>query len=101
MLQDRLRATQQKIRDLQRKREDQSTLILSAEQQEETVRFRQELLATRKELRSVQHELQKNIEGLETVVKFLNIGFIPLLIGVGGVIISLYQVRRKQSAGKP
>ena len=101
MLQDRLRATRQKIRDLQRKREDQSTLILSAEQQEETVRFRQELLSTRKELRSVQHELQKNIEGLETVVKFLNIGFIPLLIGVGGVIISLYKVRRKQSAGQP
>lgn len=97
VLQGRLQATQEKILALQQKKEGQGALILSEEQQKEIVRFRQELLLTRKELRGVQHGLQKNIEGLESVVKFLNIGLMPLLIGVGGVIISLYRVRQKQS----
>lgn len=92
-LQERLRATERKIQELQSQKKDQTTLILSQAQQEEIDRFRKELLATRKELRGVQHELQKHIEGLEVMVKFFNIGFIPLVITVGGAIISLHRIR--------
>lgn len=98
VLQQRLKDTERKIRDLQKDKDDQSTLILSKAQQEESDRFRQELVTTRKELRSVQHELQKNIEGLEGVVKFLNIGLMPLVIAVGGVMMSAYRIRRRQAA---
>lgn len=97
VLQQRLKDTERKIRDLQKDKEDQSTLILSTAQQDELDRFRQELVATRKELRGVQHELQKNIEGLEGVVKFLNIGLMPLVIAVGGVMMSAYRMRRRQA----
>jgi len=100
VLQQRLKDTERKIRDLQKDKEDQSTIILSAAQQQELDRFRQELVSTRKELRSVQHELQKNIEGLEDVIKFLNIGLMPLVIAVGGVMMSAYRVRRRQVSQK-
>ena len=97
-LQQRLKDTERKIQELQNKKEDQTTVILSAEQQATLDGFRQELVATRKELRSVQHELQKNIESLEGIVKFLNVGFMPLVVVVGGLLISAYNVRRRQRA---
>ena len=97
-LQQRLKDTERKIQELQNKKEDQTTVILSAEQQAALDGFRQELVATRKELRSVQHELQKNIESLEGIVKFLNVGFMPLVVVVGGLLISAYHVRRRQRA---
>lgn len=42
--------------------------------------YRADILQTRKALRSVQHDLRKEIEGLGTVLKALNIGGMPLLI---------------------
>ncbi len=95
-LQQRLKDTERKIQDLQKRKEDQTTIILSAEQQAALEGFRQDLVATRKALRNVQHELQKNIDGLENVVKFLNIGLIPLVIAVGGVVLGAWNMRRRQ-----
>ncbi len=95
-LQQRLKDTERKIQDLQKRKEDQTTVILSAEQQAALEGFRQELVATRKALRNVQHELQKNIDGLENVVKFLNIGLMPLVIAVGGVVLGAWNIRRRQ-----
>ena len=95
VLQQRLKETERKIQELQSRKEDQTTVILSTEQEAALDGFRQELVATRKELRNVQHELQKNIESLENVVKFLNIGLMPLAIAVGGVVFSAYTMRRR------
>ena len=100
-LQLRLKETERKIQELQSRKEDQTTIILSAEQEAALEGFRQELVATRKELRSVQHELQKNIETLENVVKFLNIGLMPLVIAVGGVAFSAYTMRRHRNEVPP
>ena len=94
-LQQRLKDTERKIQDLQKRKEDQTTIILSAEQQAALEGFRQELVATRKALRNVQHELQKNIDSLENVVKFLNIGLMPLVIAVGGVVLGAWNMRRR------
>ena len=95
-LQQRLKDTERKIQDLQKRKEDQTTIILSAEQQAALEGFRQELVATRKALRNVQHELQKNIDSLENVVKFLNIGLMPMVIAVGGVVLGAWNMRRRQ-----
>ena len=95
-LQQRLKDTERKIQDLQKRKEDQTTIILSTEQQAALEGFRQELVATRKALRNVQHELQKNIDSLEDVVKFLNIGLMPLVIAVGGVVLGAWNMRRRQ-----
>lgn len=95
-LQERLKTTEQKIQELQRNKPESGSLILSPAQQEEMARFRQELVQTRKELRAVQHALQKDIAGLESLVKFVNIGLMPLLITVGGVGLSLYRMKRRK-----
>lgn len=97
-LQQRLKDTEQKIQELQKKKDDQSTVILSAEQQVALDGFRRELVATRKELRSVQHQLQKNIENLEGIVKFLNVWLMPLVVVVGGLLLNAHTARRRQRA---
>ena len=95
-LQQRLKSTERKIQELQNKKEDQTTLILSAEQQAALNEFRQQSAATRKELRNVQHALRKNMENLEGMVKFLNIGLLPLVIAGSGLVYSSYNVRRRR-----
>jgi len=100
-LQARLEETEKKITGLQsQKQQGDNTIILSVEQQQEIENFRQEKIKIRKELRNVQHELRKDIENLENRMKFLNIGLIPLLIGVGGFGLSFYRNRRKRNLGR-
>ncbi|MCA9470964.1 MAG: Gldg family protein [Nitrospirales bacterium] len=95
-LQNRLKATEQKIQNMQSQKQEGNALILSPEQQEEIAKFRQELVEVRKELRGVQHELVKNIDGLESWVKFFNIGFVPILIGAAGFWVGSKHMRRRK-----
>lgn len=88
-LQARLRETEQKLADLQSQRSEGNVLTLSPEQRIELEQFRAQQLATRKELRDVRHSLNKEIEGLQTILKFVNIGLVPLLIVLFAIGISL------------
>lgn len=91
----KLDETRAKIAELQSQRGDGSeNLILTSEQREEIEQFQKEELKTRKELRAVQHDLRKNIESLGSALKFINIGLIPLLIGLFAVALSVYRVSR-------
>ncbi len=94
-LQEHLKATEQKIQELQSQKSEGSATILNVEQQQALAKFRLELIQVRKDLRGVQHELGKNIEKLESWVKFLNIGLVPILIGIAGVWISSSQSRKR------
>ncbi len=88
-LQSKLKETETKLRELQAKPAATGEALLTAEQRKEIDVFREEQLKTRKQLRAVQHALQKNIEHLGTVLKFVNIGAIPLLLSlfaIGGVV---------------
>ncbi len=96
-LQDRLKATERKIQELQSQKPEGSSLIMSPEQQEALNQFRQELVQVRKELRGVQRELVKNIENLESFIKFINIGLVPLLIGVAALWVSTKRARRQKA----
>jgi ABC-type uncharacterized transport system involved in gliding motility auxiliary subunit len=93
----KLKETEQKIRDLQnQKPQGGGELILSAEQQQALAGFRDEQVKVRKELRAVQHELRKDIERLESRMKFINIGLMPLLVGFAGIGLSVYSARRRR-----
>lgn len=94
-LQDRLKETERKLQELQSQKAEGSAMIMSAEQQKAMATFRQDLVQVRKELRNVQHELGKNIESVESWVKFINIGLVPVLIGIVGVWISSSRMRKK------
>jgi len=99
MLEAKLRETEQKIFELQRE-SGEGDLLLSPEQSREIEKFRQEQLNTRKELRAVQHELQKNIEQLGTLLKFINIGLMPLVISIIAVSVGLIRTRRMASQAR-
>ena len=91
-LQDRLKETEQRILALQNE-SGANTMILSPEQAVEIDKFRAEMIVTRKELREVQHELQKNIESLGSTLRFINIGLVPLLITVISIVTGVYRSR--------
>lgn len=88
VLRQRLSQLEQKIRELQTKKKDQSSLILSDAQRDEILKFQEEKITLRKELRSVQHELNKNIESLEATTKGLNIFLMPILVALAGLYYS-------------
>ena len=93
-LQTRLEETEQKIAQLQQEG-GEGALLLSQEQAAEIEEFRLEQIKTRKELRAVQHELQKNIERLGTLLKFINIGLIPLFIALLALFAGIRHAHRK------
>ena len=92
-LQNELQDTERKLTELQNKNGNGNLLSLSPEQEKEVQRFRDEQLKTRKELREVQHSLNEDIDRLQTTLKFINIGLVPLLILLLALFTGL--IRRK------
>jgi ABC-type uncharacterized transport system involved in gliding motility auxiliary subunit len=92
-LNKQLQQTEGKLQQLQASRQDQTSLALTPEQEQELVRFQQERGRVRKELREVRRSLNVGIESLGTWLKWLNIGLIPLLLIVVAIVIA---VRRRQ-----
>jgi ABC-type uncharacterized transport system involved in gliding motility auxiliary subunit len=94
-LQAELRQTEAKLTELQGKREDQSSLVLSPEQEEELKRFTAEKNRARKELRETQRGLDVDIDRLESILKALNILLMPLLVAAAGILVLALRRRRK------
>jgi gliding motility-associatede transport system auxiliary component len=95
-LQAQLQQTEAKLGELQSKRNDQSSIMMSPEQQAELQRFVAEKARVRKELRETQRGLDVDINRLNTWLKVINIGVAPFLVAVAGVI--LLSVRRRRRA---
>ena len=99
-LQAELQQTETKLTDLQNKRNDQSSLALSPEQETELKRFVAEKARVRKELRETQRGLDVDIDRLNSWLKVINIAIAPLCVAIAGVIIlSLRRRRRATGTG--
>jgi len=96
-LQERLAETERKLADLQ-SQETNNEMLLTVEQRAEIERFRQEQVNTRKELRAVQHDLQRNIDRLGMRLKFFNTALVPLSIAILAILISTYSARTRRQA---
>lgn len=94
-LQANLEETENKIRELQQEQGGEKSYLLNNKLTAEIEKFRDERLATRKELRGVQHELKKNIEKLGAQLRFINIGLIPLLITLIALMIGIYRANKR------
>lgn len=94
-LQANLSETEKKIQKLQQEQGSEKSYLLNSKLTAEIEKFRNERLATRKELRSVQHELKKNIEKLGAQIRFINIGLIPLLITLLALFIGIYRATKR------
>ena len=90
----RLEETESKIMALSESVQLQGAeLELSVEQQQEVAQFELERLAIRKNLREVQHQLNKDIEDLGTYLKLINIALIPLLLTIFSLLLLFIKSR--------
>ncbi|WP_430395868.1 Gldg family protein [Ferrovibrio sp.] len=97
-LQKKLDETEKQIAELQSKAGtggSGSNALVSAEQQAAIEGLRAEILTTRKELRNVQRELNRDIEKLQLGVKFINIGLVPLLAALVAIGLGIAWRRRR------
>lgn len=92
---DKLKEVEARLKDLQTKEKPKGkgqAVILSAEQKAAIDKFRQQSIATRKELREVQLSLRRDIDRLDGLLKLINIGLVPGLIVIFAIVLGL--VRR-------
>ncbi len=101
-LTEKLKDTEKRLADLQGRgtggAADANRSILTAEQQGEIDKFRAEMLVVRRELRDVQQDLRRDIEGVQTAAKIANIGAIPALVAIVAVVLGWLRVRRRRPA---
>ncbi|WP_446831356.1 Gldg family protein [Candidatus Foliamicus sp.] len=96
-LQQELASTESRLAELQQARDDVYALSLTPEQEAELEKFTEERLRIRKELREVRRNLDASIQRLGAVLKIVNIGLVPLLIGLGGLAVALMRRRGRRS----
>ena len=84
-----------KLSELQVSRQDPESPGLTQEQEKELTNFLEEKVKIRKDLRSVQFELRRNIKRLEAWIKFINIGLIPLVFGLTATGVWIWRRKRK------
>jgi ABC-type uncharacterized transport system involved in gliding motility auxiliary subunit len=99
-LQSELQQTEAKLTELQSKRNDQSSIMLSPEQEAELKNFTAEKTRVRKELRETERGLDVDINRLNSHLKIINIAIAPLIVAVAGFFI-LSLRRRRRTASSP
>ncbi len=93
-LQDKLKATEAKIKDL--KSDKAGNVQLTSEQTATLDSFRGEMLQTRQQLRDVQLALNQEIDRLKARLQFINIALIPILVGIIAVFVGLMRLHRRK-----
>ncbi len=96
-LQAQVRDTEAQLAELQ-VGGDGAQAVLTPEQQQSIVAFRERLVATREQLREVQLALRQDIERLGASLKFVNIALVPVLVALVGVAVALLRARRRRLA---
>ncbi|WP_029009560.1 GldG family protein [Azospirillum halopraeferens] len=94
-LEAELRDTETRIAELQGKARAAAGPLLSAEEQAAIDRFRGEVVRIRKELRAVQHSLNRDIERLSATVKAVNIVAVPLAVALLAVVMAGWRAHRR------
>jgi ABC-type uncharacterized transport system involved in gliding motility auxiliary subunit len=93
-----------KLKDLQGKLQQMETrseggqILLSDKDRQTIEGFRGEMISVRRELRGVQADLRRDIDRLDSWLKFFNIAAVPLLIGIGGIAVGISRRRRQAPA---
>jgi len=99
-LNDKLKATQEKLNELQKQEQGQGAAraVLTQSQQQAIDQFRAEMLDTRRQLREVQFELNRDINRLQTVVRAINIAGVPALVALFAIGLWAWRARRRRAA---
>jgi len=92
----RLDEAERQLGELESTRQGEEVSVLNDEQRQALIDFRKERLQIRKDLREVRRSLRASIERLESRLRFANVAAMPILIGIGGLIVALARVRRRR-----
>jgi ABC-type uncharacterized transport system involved in gliding motility auxiliary subunit len=98
-LQQELHQTEGKLTEMQSKRNDKSSMMLTPEQEQALKGFTAEKARVRKELRETQRGLDVDITRLEDWVKVINIAVAPLAVAIAGALILSMRRRRRRTLG--
>jgi ABC-type uncharacterized transport system involved in gliding motility auxiliary subunit len=96
-LETELHQTEDKLTQLQSRRNDKTALILTPEQEQELDHFQQERLTIRKQLRAVRLSLDQDIDRLGNTLKIINIVVVPAAFAGIALLIG-WRRRRRASA---
>lgn len=104
-LQQKLEETERRLRELRQGSSSaqggeraQGQAVITPEQRAEIDRARAEIVNTRRQLRAVQLELRRDIEGLETWLRIVNIALVPALITLFAIGLAVVRGRRRAAA---
>ena len=98
-LEDDVQQTTEKMQKLQKQSGGpRNAQIMSAEQQEELERFKKRLLETRRELKDLRKNLRQDAEALQFWTKVVNIGAVPLLVAILGLVLAMRRRSRLKMA---
>ncbi|HKW54577.1 MAG TPA: Gldg family protein [Stellaceae bacterium] len=95
-LEQQLKDTEAKIKDLRGKGGAGGNVTLAAEQVQAIDNFRAQMLDIRRELRGVQLNLRQDIDRLKAALEFFDIAFIPLLVGVAAIVLGIMRMQRRK-----
>jgi ABC-type uncharacterized transport system involved in gliding motility auxiliary subunit len=95
-LQEKLKQTQQKLRELTGNNPATPAAPLSPEQARTIEQFRADMVATRQQLRAVQGALRQDIEGLKAILEFCDIALVPILVAVAAIVLGALRQRRRR-----
>jgi len=88
---------EKKMQELQTTERAKSGAVMSPEQQEAIAKFRARVLEIRRELRSVQLNLRRDIDELDANLKLVNIAAMPAAVAIFAVIVALVRRNRKRA----
>jgi ABC-type uncharacterized transport system involved in gliding motility auxiliary subunit len=98
-LTERLQATERRLRELRQGQGGaQASAVITAEQRAEIDAARAQILQTRQQLRAVQLDLRRDIEGMETWLRVINIAAVPLLLTLFAIGLGVARSRRRAAA---
>ena len=80
-----LQETEQRLNNLQKKKDKDQQYILSPEQQEELKKFQAKQAEMKKDLKKYRKQFRQDIDLLENRLKWINIALVPLLVALGGL----------------
>ncbi|MGO8915989.1 MAG: Gldg family protein [Stellaceae bacterium] len=95
-LEQQLKDTQAKIKELQGKEGAGGNVTLAAEQNQALDNFRTQMLQIRTQLRQVQLDLRQDIDRLKAALEFFDIALIPLLVGLAAIVLGVVRMRRRK-----
>jgi ABC-type uncharacterized transport system involved in gliding motility auxiliary subunit len=95
-LQEKLNEVKKNLRDAETGDKAGSAASLTPQQQQTIEKFRAEMLDIRKQLREVQLALRQDIDRLEAVLRFVNIGLVPIVVAVVAVVVGAVRLTRRR-----